>query len=87
MSNTIQNQDIIRYNIEQLGGLQPTINSNLLNKTLDMHNTLLSNELRNIEKNFKVHGNRNYDDLLNDNQMSNNLPNHNSLMNNFMRRE
>ena len=30
MSNTLQNQDIIRYNIEQLGGLQPTINSTLL---------------------------------------------------------
>lgn len=52
-----------------------------------MHNTLLSNEMRNIEKNFKVHGNPNYDALLEDNQMSNNLPNHNSLRDNFMRRE
>ena len=52
-----------------------------------MHNTLLQNEMRNIEKNFKVHGNRNYDDLLNDNQLSNNLPNHTALMDNFARRD
>lgn len=48
--------EIIKYNIEKLGGLNTTLDSKstleiVVLTLVEMQNTLLKNELRNIEKN------------------------------------